>query len=115
MTMIALGGIIGAGLFVGSSSVIGTVGPGAVVSYLAAGVLVILVMRMLGEMAVANPSVGSFTDYTRSAIGGWAGFSTGWLYWYFWSIVLAMEAVAGAEILQRRVAACLLPERSAKT
>ncbi len=101
MTMIALGGIIGAGLFVGSSAVIGTVGPGAVVSYLAAGVLVILVMRMLGEMAVANPSVGSFTDYTRSAIGAWAGFSTGWLYWYFWSIVLAIEAVAGAEILQR--------------
>ena len=58
-------------------------------------------MRMLGEMAVANPSVGSFTDYTRSAIGSWAGFTTGWLYWYFWSIVLAIEAVAGAEILQR--------------
>jgi len=99
--MIALGGIIGAGLFVGSSAVIDTVGPGAVVSYLAAGVLVILVMRMLGEMAVANPSVGSFADYTRSAIGGWAGFTTGWLYWYFWAIVLAIEAVAGAEILQR--------------
>jgi GABA permease len=101
MTMIALGGIIGAGLFVGSSAVIGSVGPGAVVSYLFAGVLVILVMRMLGEMAVANPSVGSFADYTRSALGNWAGFTTGWLYWYFWSIVLAIEAVAGAEILQR--------------
>ncbi len=101
MTMIALGGIIGAGLFVGSSAVISTVGPGAVVSYLAAGILVILVMRMLGEMAVANPSVGSFTDYARTAIGPWAGFTTGWLYWYFWSIVLAIEAVAGAEILQR--------------
>ena len=101
MTMIALGGIIGAGLFVGSSAVISTTGPGAVVSYLAAGVLVVLVMRMLGEMAVANPSVGSFADYTRSALGNWAGFSTGWLYWYFWSIVLAVEAVAGAEILQR--------------
>ena len=101
MTMIALGGIIGAGLFVGSSAVISTVGPGAVVSYLAAGILVILVMRMLGEMAVANPSTGSFIDYTRTAIGPWAGFTTGWLYWYFWSIVLAIEAVAGAEILQR--------------
>jgi GABA permease len=101
MTMIALGGIIGAGLFVGSSAVIDTVGPGAVVSYLAAGVLVILVMRMLGEMAVANPSVGSFADYTRSAMGNWAGFTTGWLYWYFWAIVLAVEAVAGATILQR--------------
>jgi GABA permease len=58
-------------------------------------------MRMLGEMAVANPQVGSFADYARRALGGWAGFSTGWLYWYFWSIVLAIEAVAGAEILQR--------------
>jgi GABA permease len=101
MTMIALGGIIGAGLFVGSSAVIDTVGPGAVVSYLAAGVLVILVMRMLGEMAVAHPSVGSFADYTRTGIGNWAGFTTGWLYWYFWAIVLAVEAVAGATILQR--------------
>ena len=55
----------------------------------------------LGEMAVANPSTGSFIDYTHSAIGPWAGFTTGWLYWYFWSIVLAIEAVAGAEILQR--------------
>jgi GABA permease len=52
-------------------------------------------------MAVANPQVGSFADYARRALGGWAGFSTGWLYWYFWSIVLAIEAVAGAEILQR--------------
>jgi GABA permease len=62
-------------------------------------------MRMLGEMAVANPSVGSFADYTRSALGNWAGFSTGWLYWYFWSIVLAIEAVAGAETLQRWIVA----------
>ena len=54
LTGLALPGIIGAGLFVGSSAVIGTVGPGAVMSYLFAGILVILVMRMLGEMAVAN-------------------------------------------------------------
>jgi GABA permease len=101
MTMISLGGVIGAGLFVGSSAVINTTGPAAVLSYLAAGFLIVLIMRMLGEMAVANPQVGSFTEYARRAMGGWAGFSTGWLYWYFWSIVLAIEAVAGAEILQR--------------
>ena len=41
-------------------------------------------MRMLGEMATANPSTGSFADYARRAMGGWAGFSVGWLYWYFW-------------------------------
>jgi GABA permease len=57
-------------------------------------------MRMLGEMAVANPRVGSFMEYCREALGPWAGFSVGWLYWYFWAIVLAVEAVAGAEILR---------------
>ena len=62
VTMIALGGVIGAGLFVGSGAVINQTGPAAVLSYLLAGVLVVLVMRMLGEMAVANPSTGSFAD-----------------------------------------------------
>jgi GABA permease len=62
-------------------------------------VLIILVMRMLGEMATANPSTGSFADYARRALGGWAGFSVGWLYWYFWVIVVGFEAVAGAKII----------------
>src|SRR5215216_4406491 len=101
VTMIALGGVIGAGLFVGSGAVINQTGPAAVLSYLLAGILVVLVMRMLGEMAVANPSTGSFADYARFSLGNWAGFTTGWLYWWFWVIVLAVEAVAGAEILQR--------------
>jgi GABA permease len=101
MTMISLGGVIGAGLFVGSGAVMNQTGPAAVLSYIGAGILIVLVMRMLGEMAVANPSVGSFVEYCRSALGPWAGFSVGWLYWYFWAIVLAVEAVAGATILQR--------------
>jgi GABA permease len=101
VTMIALGGVIGAGLFVGSGAVINQTGPAAVLSYLLAGTLVVLVMRMLGEMAVANPSTGAFADYARMSLGNWAGFTTGWLYWWFWVIVLAIEAVAGAEILQR--------------
>jgi GABA permease len=99
MTMISLGGVIGAGLFVGSGAVMNSTGPAAVVSYLAAGALVVLVMRMLGEMAVANPAIGSFVEYTRQAIGPWAGFTAGWLYWWFWAIVLAIEAVAGATII----------------
>jgi GABA permease len=101
ITMIALGGVIGAGLFVGSGAVINQTGPAAVLSYLAAGFLVVLVMRMLGEMAVANPSTGSFADYARLSLGNWGGFTAGWLYWWFWVIVLAIEAVAGAEIIQR--------------
>ncbi len=99
LTMIAIGGVIGAGLFVGSGVVINKTGPAAFLSYLVTGVLIILVMRMLGEMATANPSTGSFADYSRKALGGWAGFSVAWLYWYFWVIVVGFEAVAGAKIL----------------
>src|SRR3954462_1755630 len=99
LTMIAIGGVIGAGLFVGSGVVINETGPAAFLSYLITGVLIVLVMRMLGEMATANPSTGSFADYARRALGGWAGFSVGWLYWYFWVIVVGFEAVAGAKIL----------------
>ena len=58
MTMISLGGVIGAGLFVGSGAVIQSTGPAAVVSYALAGFLVIAIMRMLGEMATARPAVG---------------------------------------------------------
>ena len=100
LRMIAIGGVIGAGLFVGSGVVIGDTGPGAFITYAMSGVLIVLVMRMLAEMAVANPSTGSFADYARNALGNWAGFSVGWLYWYFWVIVVGFEAIAGAKIIQ---------------
>lgn len=99
LNMIAIGGVIGAGLFVGSGVVINDAGPGAFLTYALTGVVIIMVMRMLGEMATANPSTGSFADYARAALGGWAGFSVGWLYWYFWVIVVGFEAVAGAQVL----------------
>jgi GABA permease len=99
MHMIALGGVIGAGLFVGSGVVIGYAGPAAVISFALTGTLVVLVMRMLGEMAIAYPAVGGFYEYNRLALGELAGFLTGWMYWYFWVIVVALEAVAGAKIL----------------
>lgn len=99
MTLISIGGTIGAGLFVGSGVVINSAGPAAILSFLLAGVLVMLVMRMLGEMAVARPAVGSFYEYARLGLGDWAGFAVGWLYWYFWVVVVAIEAVAGAAIL----------------
>src|ERR1044071_2173765 len=100
VTMISLGGVIGAGLFVGSGAGINQTGPAAVLSYLAAGLLVVLVMRMLGEMAVAHPSTGSFAEYAGLAMGDWARFLVGWLYWDFWVLVLAVEAAAGAAIIQ---------------
>src|SRR3712207_7658438 len=52
-------------------------------------------------MLFRSPSTGSFAGYARQSLGGWAGFSVGWLYWYFWVIVVGFEAVAGAAILQR--------------
>jgi GABA permease len=100
LTMITIGGMIGAGLFVGSGVVIQKTGPGAFISYALSGLLVFLVMRMLAEMAVANPSTGSFADYSRNALGNWAGFSVGWLYWYYWVIIVGFEAIAGAKIIQ---------------
>ncbi|BDB40407.1 GABA permease gabP [Mycobacterium kiyosense] len=99
LNMIAIGGVIGAGLFVGSGVVIHKTGPAAFLTYAICGLLIILVMRMLGEMAAANPSTGSFADYAATALGGWAGFSVGWLYWYFWVIVVGFEAVAGGKVL----------------
>ncbi|MER5767042.1 amino acid permease [Streptomyces sp. NPDC001985] len=100
LSMIAIGGVIGAGLFVGSGAGIAAAGPAILLSYALVGALVVLVMRMLGEMAAANPASGSFSEYADRALGRWAGFSIGWLYWFFWVVVLAVEATAGAVILE---------------
>ncbi|AVZ73035.1 amino acid transporter [Streptomyces lunaelactis] len=100
LSMIAIGGVIGAGLFFGSSSGIAAAGPAILLSYALVGALVVFVMRMLGEMAAANPTSGSFSAYADRALGRWAGFSIGWLYWFFWVVVLAVEATAGAKILE---------------
>ncbi|HEY0748621.1 MAG TPA: amino acid permease [Steroidobacteraceae bacterium] len=100
LAMISIGGIIGAGLFVGSSTSIIAAGPASFISYAITGLLILLVMRMLGEMATALPHVRSFTEFARSGLGEGAGFVVGWLYWYFWVIVVPVEAIAGAKILQ---------------
>lgn len=100
ISMISIAGVIGAGLFIGSGAVINSVGPGSILSYTLAGLIVVLVMRMLGEMAAARPTSGSFSNYASEAIGPWAGYTIGWLYWFFWTVVIAIEAVAGAAIIQ---------------
>ncbi|WP_455356551.1 amino acid permease [Streptomyces sp. SYSU K217416] len=98
LTMLGLGGVIGAGLFLGSGAGIAVAGPGIVVSYLIAGVLAMLVMRMLGEMSAAMPASGSFSVHAERAMGRWAGFSVGWLYWFLLVVVLAVEATGAAGI-----------------
>ncbi|MFJ2431396.1 amino acid permease [Pseudomonas sp. NPDC087804] len=99
VTMISIGGVIGAGLFVGSSNAIATAGPAVLVSYVCAAIIVVLVMQMLGEMATARPDTGSFSSYADQAIGRWAGFSIGWLYWWFYVLVIAIEAIVAGNIL----------------
>ena len=100
VTMITIGGIIGAGLFVGSSVAIAGAGPASVLSYIGSGLIFVLLMQMLAEMAMALPEVRSFSEFTRAALGNGAGFVTGWLYWYFWVVVIPVEAIAGAVLLQ---------------
>ncbi len=100
LTMISIGGIIGAGLFVSSSTSIIAGGPASFISYTICGLLILLIMRMLGEMTTALPHVRSFTEFARAGLGDGAGFVVGWLYWYFWVLVVPVEAIAGAKILQ---------------
>src|SRR4030088_426513 len=109
LTMISIGGIIGAGLFVSSSTSIIAGGPASFISYAITGLLILLVMRMLGEMTTALPHVRSFTEFARAGLGDGAGFVVGWLYWYFWVLVVPVEAIAGAKILEHWIRLPRLP------
>lgn len=94
LRMIALGSSIGTGLFLGSAESIGYAGPGVLVSFFIVGIIVYMLMRMLGEMAVANPVSGSFSAYARDFIGPRAGFITGWNWWYTTIVVGMIELTA---------------------
>lgn len=99
ITMMGIGGAIGAGLFIGSGQAVAVAGPGVVLAFALAGFLVILIMNMLGEMAAANPSSGSFSVYATKAMGPNAGAVIGWLYWIQGVIVIAAEATGAAAII----------------
>ncbi|TCM68026.1 gamma-aminobutyrate:proton symporter (AAT family) [Acinetobacter calcoaceticus] len=99
LTMMSIAGVIGAALFVGSGRIIAEAGPAAILAYLAGGALVVFIMRMLGEMAATSPDTGSFSTYADRAIGRWAGFTIGWLYWWFWVLLMAWEAYIAGLIL----------------
>lgn len=99
LTMMGLGSAIGAGLFLGSGVGIATAGPAILVSYAVAGLIVIFVMRMLAEMASARPASGSFSVYAEEALGPWAGFLLGWLYWFMLIMVLGAEITGAAQIV----------------
>ncbi|MBW5425570.1 amino acid permease [Streptomyces sp. BG9H] len=99
LSMIALGGVIGAGLFVGSGAGIAAAGPSIVLAYAISGALVMLVMRMLGEMSAANPASGSFSVHAERAIGPWAGFTAGWGFWFLLCVAVGLEGIGAANIM----------------
>ena len=98
LTLMGLGTAVGAGLFLGVGVGIRAAGPAILIAYAIAGAIVIAVMRMLGEMAAAHPSSGSFATYGRMAFGHWAGFLLGWIY-YFLLIMACGAELTGASAM----------------
>lgn len=92
--LIALGGAIGVGLFLGSAKAIHQAGPALLLSYAIAGIAVFFTMRALGELLLHRPVAGSFTTYAEEYVGPWAGFFTGWTYWFMWIVVCMAEVTA---------------------
>ncbi|MFM1655161.1 amino acid permease [Brevibacillus sp. B_LB10_24] len=101
LTMIAIGGSIGTGLFLASGATISEAGPGgAIVAYMAIGLMVYFLMTSLGEMAAYMPVSGSFSTYASKFVDPSLGFALGWNYWYNWAITIAVEISAGALIMK---------------
>lgn len=92
--MIALGSAIGTGFFFGSGGSIKLAGPAILLSYSIGGIMMYIIVRALGEMAVAEPSSGSFSYYAYKYIGNYAGFVSGWNYWFNYIIVCMLELTA---------------------
>ncbi len=94
--MIAIGGAIGTGLFLGAGKGISKAGPSLILAYALAGLVIFLIMRALGELLMYRPVSGSFSEYAREFIGPFAGFATGWTYWLFWVVTGITEVTAAA-------------------
>lgn len=92
--LIALGGSIGVGLFLGAASAIQAAGPSLLLSYFIGGIIVFFLLRALGEVAVAFPVAGSFSAHAHTYIGPLAGYLTGWTYWFMWVVTGMAEITA---------------------
>jgi AAT family amino acid transporter len=95
--MIAIGGAIGTGLFLGAGTAITKAGPSLILAYIVAGAVIFLIMRALGELLRYRPVAGSFSEYAREFVGPFAGFATGWTYWITW-VVTGMAEITAAGI-----------------
>ncbi len=98
--MITLGGTIGSGIFKGSSSSIGLAGPGVIFPYLIGGIILLVAMNSMAQMAVANPKAKTLRDLLEPILGRFSGYFIGWIYWANWVLVMAAEMAAASSFLQ---------------
>jgi D-serine/D-alanine/glycine transporter len=94
LQMIAIGGAIGTGLFMGSGKTISLAGPAILFVYLIIGFMLFFVMRAMGEVRLSNLEYKSFGDFAGDLLGPWAGFATAWSYWFYWVVVGVADVVA---------------------
>ncbi|MFJ5263556.1 amino acid permease [Streptomyces sp. NPDC088387] len=94
--MIAIGGAIGVGLFLGAGANIAKAGPSLILMYALAGVIIFFIMRALGELLLYRPVSGSFAEYSREFLGPFFGYFTGWTYWLMWVVTGMAELTAAA-------------------
>lgn len=98
--LIAIGGTIGTGLFLGSGKSIQMAGPSIIFAYLLIGIALFFVMRALGELLLSNSDYTSFTEFATEYIGPWAGFITGWTYWFCWIMTAMADIIAVGVYMQ---------------
>ncbi|RAL21045.1 amino acid permease [Thermoflavimicrobium daqui] len=99
--LIAIGGAIGVGLFLGSAKSIQVAGPSIMISYALAGIIIFFIMRALGELILYRPVSGSFSKYAEEFVGPWAGFFTGWSYWFMWIVTGMAEITAVGQYMTK--------------
>jgi amino acid transporter, AAT family len=92
--LIAIGGTIGVGLFLGSARAIQSAGPGLLLAYVAGGAVIFFIMRALGELLTYRPVAGSFASYADEFVSPFAGYLTGWSYWFMWVVTGMAELTA---------------------
>lgn len=101
ISMIAIGGAIGTGLFVATGSVISQAGPGgAILAYILIGIMLYFLMSSIGELATFYPVSGSFSSYSTRFVDSSLGFTMGWLYWDMWSLVTSVDIIVASNVLQ---------------
>ncbi len=102
IVMLALGGVIGTGLFLTSGYTVNQAGPlGAVIAYIIGALMVYMVMMCLGELAVQMPETGSFSTYATRFLGPGTGYTVAWLYWLTWTVAIGSEFTAAGILMTR--------------